>query len=461
MTRDKACIVGAGSSGLACVKILKQRGVPFDCFEMGSDVGGNWRYENDNGVSSAYRSLHINTSKQKMAYSDFPMPEDFPDFPHHTQVLAYFEDYVEHFGLRRPITFETEVMLVEPASDEGYRVTVRGRDGQERTERYGAVLVANGHHWCPRWPDFPGEFNGRVLHSHDYTTPEIFDGRRALVVGVGNSGCDVVCEAARRGEATYLSTRRGAHVVPKYILGRPLGHWSSKATSYLPLWLQRIVFRLLLLVSRGRQGSYGFPTPEYPFGAEHPTVSSDLLNLVGHGRIEVKPDVDRLQGDRVRFADGSVEEIDVVVFATGYRVSFPFFDDDFLAAPDNELALYHRVAHPDFPLLHRADPAPGRHDAFGGSPGGVGGRPAGGKGWAARAGANAAGDEAGTRRGTGTLRGFSPPHHADRFLPLLENDRERAPAGDAHHARPWARPPPELLDPQAPDRPGPGRISRR
>lgn len=352
MTSEKACIVGAGSSGIACVKVLQERGIPFDCFEMGSDVGGNWRYGNDNRVSSAYRSLHINTSKQKMAYSDFPMPEDFPDFPHHTQVLEYFEDYVEHFDLRRHITFETEVTHVEPAPEGGYAVTVRSRDGRERTERYGAVLVANGHHWCPRWPDFPGDLDGAVLHSHDYKTPEIFDDRRVLVVGVGNSGCDIVCEAARRAERTFLSTRRGAHVVPKYILGKPLDHWNSKATSYLPLWLQRVVFRLLLLVARGRQASYGFPTPDYPFGAEHPTISSDLLSLVGHGRIEVKPDVERLEGDSVRFADGSVEEVDVAVFATGYRVSFPFFDEGFLSAPDNELPLYHRVVHPDHPGLY-------------------------------------------------------------------------------------------------------------
>lgn len=352
MTRDKACIVGAGSSGLACVKILEERGLPFDCFEMGSDLGGNWRYGNDNQVSAAYRSLHINTSKQKMAYSDFPMHEDYPDFPHHSQVLAYFEDYAEHFDLRRHITFETQVLKAEPGAEGGYLVTVRHRGGEERTEIYGAVLVANGHHWCPRWPELPGTLDGRVLHSHDYTTPEIFDGRRALVVGVGNSGCDIVCEAARRAEATFLSTRRGAHVVPKYILGRPLDHWNSKATSYLPLWLQRWVFRLLLFLSRGRQTSYGFPTPEYPFGAEHPTISSDLLNLVGHGRIDVKPEVERLEGDRVRFVDGSTERVDVAVFATGYRVSFPFFDEDFLAAPDNELELYHRVVHPDFPGLY-------------------------------------------------------------------------------------------------------------
>lgn len=352
IAQGKACIVGAGSSGLACIKILKERGLDLDCFEMGSDLGGNWRYGNDNGVSAAYRSLHINTSKQKMAYSDFPMPEDYPDFPHHTQVLSYFEDYAERFDLRRHVTFETEVRKIEPAGSGGYRVTVRDRSGAERSEVYAAVLVANGHHWCPRLPDFPGELSGPVLHSHEYTTPEIFDGRRVLVVGVGNSGCDIVCEAARRADATFLSTRRGAHVVPKYILGRPLDHWNSKATSYLPLAIQRVVFRLLLFLARGRQKAYGFPTPDYPFGSEHPTISSDLLHLVGHGRIQVQPDVERLEGDRVRFTDGSTEEIDLAVFATGYRVRFPFFDDDFLAAPDNEISLYRRVVHPDLPGLY-------------------------------------------------------------------------------------------------------------
>lgn len=352
----RACILGAGSSGMVCAKILRERGIPFDCFEKGSGIGGNWRYGNDNELSSAYRSLHINTSKAKMAYSDFPMPEEYPDFPHHSQILEYFEDYVDHFGLRDAITFETEVVRLEPAGSdpaaEGWKVRIRDRKGREETRRYGAVLVANGHHWCAHRPEFPGSFEGVEIHSHDYKTPDLLKDRRVLVVGVGNSGVDIACESARWAEKTFLSTRRGAHVVPKYILGRPLDEWNTSAASFLPLSLQRLVFKLLLFLSRGRQQGYGFPTPEHPFGAEHPTVSNELLSLVGHGRITVKPDLAELRGDRVAFEDGSEEEVEVIVYATGYDISFPFLDRSLVDTGGNELPLYHRVVDPDLPGLY-------------------------------------------------------------------------------------------------------------
>ena len=175
-TVRKACIIGAGSSGIAACKTLQERGIPFDCFELGSGIGGMWRYHNDNGLSSAYKSLHINTSRDTMAYSDFPLPLEWPPFPDHTLVLKYFESYVDHFGFRDTITFRTKVERVTPAEDGDWDVTVVSADGQRRTNRYGAVLVANGHHWNPRLPEFPGEFHGQQLHSHDYREPGLFAG---------------------------------------------------------------------------------------------------------------------------------------------------------------------------------------------------------------------------------------------------------------------------------------------
>jgi len=138
-------VIGGGSSGIAACQVLQARGIPFDCFEKGSGVGGNWRYQNDNGMSSAYRSLHINTSRGLMAYATYPMPDDYPDYPSHFQIARYFDDYVDHFGFRDRISFNTEVVEVKPAGEE-WEVTVQGEDGKRRSERYGAVLVANGHH---------------------------------------------------------------------------------------------------------------------------------------------------------------------------------------------------------------------------------------------------------------------------------------------------------------------------
>ena len=199
MNAEKVCIIGAGSSGMVAAKVLHERGIPYDCFEKSSDVGGLWRYENDNGLAAAYQSLTINTSKQHMAYSDFPMPPSYPDFAHHTQILRYFEEYIAHFGLRETITFRTGVTEVCPAGSNRWSVTLD--NGEIRF--YRAVIVATGHHWDKRWPHFPGEFNGTVIHSRDYRTPEPFRGQRVLVVGIGNTGVDVACEMGRNAAAAF------------------------------------------------------------------------------------------------------------------------------------------------------------------------------------------------------------------------------------------------------------------
>src|SRR3982751_1646164 len=166
---EKVCIIGAGSSRIVAAQVLDARGIPFDCLEKGSYVGGNWRYENDNGMSSAYRSLHINTSRKVMAFKTLPMPDHYPDYPDHFQMAAYFDEYVDHFGLREQIRFRTEVLEVEPVEGE-WDVTVESAGGDRASNRYRAVLVANGHHWDPRWPEpaFPGseEFEGEQIHVH-------------------------------------------------------------------------------------------------------------------------------------------------------------------------------------------------------------------------------------------------------------------------------------------------------
>lgn len=349
----KVCVIGAGSSGIPCAKILRERGIPFDCFEKGSGVGGMWRYNNDNGLSSAYRSLHINTSRDVMQYSDFHMPDDYPPFPDHGLILRYFENYVDHFGFRDKITFRTTVEAVRPAEGGDWDVTVRDADGNERTQRYGAVCVANGHHWSPRMPDFPGQFSGKVLHSHDYRTPEGFENKRVLVVGLGNSACDIACEVSRIAKATFLSTRRGAHIIPKYLFGWPMDTLLPKFVwRNFPYWVIRPVVSAVLWLHRGSHSWYGLPEPEHRVFEEHPTISADLLNCLGHGYLKVKPTIGELAGDTIRFVDGSEEPIDIVVYATGYNIKFPFFDRAVIDPVDNHVELYKCVVPPDIPNLY-------------------------------------------------------------------------------------------------------------
>ncbi len=340
-----ACVIGAGSSGIAVAKALNERGIPFDCFEKSDRVGGNWVFGNKNGMSSAYRSLHINTSRQRMEYSDFPMPADYPDFPHHTQVAAYFDAYVDHFGLRNKITFETGVTRAAPDADGVWSVAL---DSGE-TRRYDMLVVANGHHWDPRWPEpaFPGRFDGEQMHAHHYVDNEPFRDRRVLVVGIGNSAMDIAVESSFVARRTILSSRRGAYVIPKYLFGRPLDQIAvSPLTPLIPFPMRRALMAGLLRLGVGRMEDYGLPKPDHKLLEAHPTVSADFLNRIAHGEVTWKPNLASLDGGRVRFVDGTSEEIDVIVWCTGYKVSFPFFDEDFISAPDNDLPLYRRVFKP-------------------------------------------------------------------------------------------------------------------
>ncbi len=348
MNDSRVCIIGAGASGIAAAKVLHEKGIPFDCFEKGSTVGGNWRYLNDNGQSSAYASLHINTSKTRMAFSDFPMPQDYPDYPHHSQIARYFDDYVDHFGFRDKITFRTEVTQVAPTGEGRWEITLAGG----KSGRFRAVLVANGHHWDPKWAHFPGRFDGLQMHSHDYKTPHLFVGKNVLVIGMGNSAVDIACESSRVAAQTFVSTRRSAHIIPKYLLGKPVDQFTTPFTSILPLALQSLSLRFLLWLAHGSQARLGLPEPAHKLHQAHPTISSDLLTLIGHGRIKIKPNVKMLAGDKVVFEDDSRERIDCIVYATGYHVSFPFFKPEVLTVRDNELPLYRRVVSVQHPNLY-------------------------------------------------------------------------------------------------------------
>ena len=344
------CIIGAGSSGIATAKALKERNVAFECFEIGSDIGGMWRYENDNGLSSAYRSLHIDTSRDNLGYSDFPIPKHYPEFMSHFEVIRYFESYVEHFKLRPHIKFNAEVKSVDREPNDAWRVTLKS--GESRLFR--AVVVANGHLWDPRYPKFAGEFGGNAIHSHYYRTSEPFRDKNVLIVGIGNSAVDIAVDVCKQAKRTFLSTRRSAWVMPKYIMGVPVDKWSGFMNKKLkfPTRLTRTVMRYLMYLAVGNQERYGVPQPEHAIWREHATLSQELLPFVGHGWIKVKPNVKELKGAEIKFDDGSVEEIDEIIYATGYKTTFPFIDPALFKVEDGKVELYRRMLPPGLPGLY-------------------------------------------------------------------------------------------------------------
>ena len=347
MPGPTTAVIGAGISGLTAGKMLNDYGVPYTCFESSDRIGGNWAFGNPNGHSSAYRSLHIDTSKHQLSFRDYPMPADYPDFPHHTKIKEYLEGYAAAFGLKEHIEFQNGVVHAARLPDGGWELeTQRGE-----SRRFDLLVVANGHHWDPRFPEFPGEFTGETMHSHAYIDPQDpmeLRGKRILVVGIGNSAADITVELSSKAlqNEVMLSTRSGAWIVPKYIAGRPADKY-FKTSPYIPLGWQRKLAQIGQPVISGRPELYGLPKPNHKFFEAHPTQSVELPLRLGSGDVVAKPNITRLDGATVHFEDGTSSDFDVIVYATGYNITFPFFDPDFIGADErNHIALYKRMFKP-------------------------------------------------------------------------------------------------------------------
>lgn len=348
MSAVRVCVIGAGCSGITTAKRLRDHGIAYDQFELSDDVGGNWYFRNPNGRSAVYESLHIDTSTSRLEFEDFPAPADFPHFPHHTLIHRYFRDYVDHFGLRDAIEFETGVERAVRRGDGGWDVTLSTGE----TRPYTDLVVANGHHWKPRLPDYPGHFDGVLMHSHEYVSPfEPVEMRhqRVIVVGMGNSAMDIASElsAPWMAERLHVSARRGVWVLPKYRNGQPAD--KVMAPPDIPKEQALAASRALIRELVGSMSTYGLPEPDHEPLAAHPSVSADFLTKAGSGDIHMLPAIERLDGRTVHLVDGSSVEADVIVCATGYEMSFPFFDDgeaDLHPDDEHRYPLFKRIVKP-------------------------------------------------------------------------------------------------------------------
>jgi len=326
ITADRLLVIGAGPIGLAMADALKQRGIAFDQVDASDGVGGLWRH----GV---YQGVHIVSSKKSTGYTHYPMPAHYPDFPSSTQVLRYLESFAHDRDLDASIEVRRKVVRAAPLADESWKVTFE--DGEERI--YKGVVVCNGHHWDKRMPRYRGRFTGSFIHSSDYKEPKQLQGRRVLVIGGGNSGCDIACEAARVGASCDWSLRSGYWFLPKTAFGRPL--------TDLPIWglpvsLQRLILRGLVGIFIGDYRRYGLQKPDHKLFERHPAFGTDVLNYLRQGRIKPRADIVRFSGTKVHFNDGSVGEYDLVVAATGFNNSLPFLPKNLVPVEDGVVQVY-------------------------------------------------------------------------------------------------------------------------
>lgn len=343
--RERVCVIGAGPAGLATARALARNGVLYDQFERHSDVGGVW--DIDSEYSNMYESAHLISSKKSTQFDDFPLPEEAADYPDHRTILTYFREFAREFGLYDRIRFGVSIERVDRLDAGDWEVVL---DTGEKY-RYGAVCIANGHLNDPNWPQFDGEFEGEIFHSCDYHSSDIFAGKRVLIVGAGNSGCDIAVDAIHRAASVDISMRRGYHVVPKYIFGVPAADFGSGSNLLkLPMWAKQRIDTLLLRTIAPDPRKYGIPEPDHKLYESHPIVNSQLIYHLGHGDVNVRPNVERYEGNRVDFSDGTSAEYDLIVIATGYKLTFPFLDKKHLPWRANRKApeLYLNIFHPDY-----------------------------------------------------------------------------------------------------------------
>ncbi|MEO0529002.1 MAG: NAD(P)-binding domain-containing protein [Planctomycetota bacterium] len=342
-------VIGAGTSGLAMVKNLREAGVPVECLEREADLGGNWNIALP--CSRVMGSTHLISSKTLTEYVDHPMPADWPEYPSHRLVMDYLRSYADRFCLRQDIRFGDGVRCITPCGDDGDGWLVELESGQRR--RYGRLVIANGHNWDPAFPQWSGRhsdspFRGVELHSGEYKAPEAIADKRVLVVGGGNSGCDLAVECAQNATSTAWSLRRGYHFLPKFYRGLPIDAVGERLLRWrFPLALRRWLAGWMIYFVQGPRHGTGLPKPDHRLFETHPTINSQVIYHLRHGDLSVRPDIETLTAEGVCYVDGREEAFDVLLYATGYRLSFPFLDRDLLNWHDGQPDLFLNVFHPE------------------------------------------------------------------------------------------------------------------
>jgi hypothetical protein len=353
MEQVKIAVIGVGPSGITALKNLVDQGLDVKAFDRNDEVGGNWIYSENESHSSVFETTHIISSKTLSQYEDFTF-EDFDptvsDYPSHDELRRYFQAYAKNFNLYSYIQFGTMVIHCEQIDPSNWEITTE-KDGVREVEQFTHLVVCNGHHWKSRFPEYPGEFTGEFIHSHNFKKASPFTGKRVLVIGGGNSACDVAVETSRVSRKTAISWRRGYRIVPKFFFGKP-SDVVAEQTKWMPIKLRTFFNQILLRLMLGKNELYGLRPITEPFGSSHPTINDELLHKIRHGKVLPRMDIKRFEGEKVIFEDGREEEFDSIVACTGYWLSHPFFDKELINYSEGPVPLWLKMFHPTVSNLY-------------------------------------------------------------------------------------------------------------
>ena len=348
----RIAVIGAGAAGLCVSKYLLDAGFDVSVFEIGTQIGGLWCYRNDNGRSSCYRTLHINTSRGVTHFHDYDFDDSVQPFPDHYDMHAYLQSYADHFGVTPRIRFKSPIAALEPDFEPGRdapRWTLEMESGQAET--FDSVVVATGHLTKPLHVDaFRDDFKGEYVHSHYYREPDDFVGKRICVVGVGNSGCDIVSDVCVTARSCVLVARSGVLVLPKLFLGLPFTDITNMLQKeWIPEAVRSRLVRFMTWIVHGDMTKLGFKKLDK---RAHVTSNATVVNHIAYRRIRVKHGIDRIDGRTIHFVDGTAEEFDTLIAATGYLIDLPFLSPDVVPVKNNSVDLYQRIVPPDWPGLY-------------------------------------------------------------------------------------------------------------
>ncbi|MBD3941940.1 NAD(P)/FAD-dependent oxidoreductase [Microbacterium sp. NEAU-LLC] len=357
---SRYAVIGAGPSGLSAARALQRAGIEFDGYEASRGVGGLWDIENPR--STMYESAHLISSRTTTEFAEFPMAST-ADYPSHRELIRYFRDFADRFGLTEHFRFETKVTSLERLEDGGWMLHASPSAGSGTAgagsgtaaetaiaARYDGVILANGTLAEPNIPAFRGEFAGELLHTSAYKSASQLAGKRVLIIGAGNSGCDIAVDAVHHAAAVDMSVRRGYYFVPRYLFGKPSDTLNQGKP--LPTRLKQALDSRVLKAFTGDPVRFGFPKPDYKIYESHPIVNTLILNHLGQGDLRIMPDIDRFDGHTVHFRDGSSAEYDTVLLATGYKLDYPFVDREQLAWQGMAPKLFLNVFPPSFNGLY-------------------------------------------------------------------------------------------------------------
>lgn len=356
MGMKRVAIIGGGAAGLINAQRFLDSGADVTVFEIGTHLGGVWIYKNDSGRSSAYRSLHINTTREATAFDDYPFPDKSKMFPSHRDMASYLNSFADDHGIRERTRFRAEVTRVAPVFSDTNgesRLTWRVEAADGFVGDFDVVVVATGHLTEPRMPESLTAFTGELMHSHSYTEPEPFSGKRVLVIGTGNSALDIAGDLAVIAERTVISARSPELIMPKIFLGRPYANFEARFRKpWIPQAVAWTVRRAVTRMVHGRMETWGLQTPKV---RTHPISHATLINHIAYDRVNVRPGIAAIDDGQITFTDGSSEEFDVIIAATGYDLSFPFLSEAIVSLDEGgSLNLYGRAVPPKWPGLYFA-----------------------------------------------------------------------------------------------------------